>query len=58
MHAGIQHANVILRSKMAGIAFTVEVEHAGKSTVIAGGLTETLAHATRTEATRRLPGFQ
>ena len=35
MHAGIQHANIVLRSKMADIAFTVEVEHAGKSTVLA-----------------------
>lgn len=39
------------------ISHTVEVEHDGKSTVLAGGLTDAQAHAVSTELTRRLPGF-
>jgi hypothetical protein len=28
------------------------------ATIVAGGLTESLAHAVQTEITRRLPGFK
>ena len=39
------------------ISHTVEVEHDGRSTVLAGGLTDAQAHAVSMEITRRLPGF-
>ncbi|WEN13902.1 hypothetical protein PY254_11690 [Rhodanobacter sp. AS-Z3] len=44
-------------SLLTKISHTVEVEHDGQSTVLAGGLTEPQANAVATEITRRLPGF-
>lgn len=44
-------------SLLTKISHTVEVKHDGKSTVLAGGMTDTQANAVATEITRRLPGF-
>lgn len=55
--AGVGQMAVGTLALLAKISHTVEVEHDGKSTVLAGGLTDAQAHAVSTEITRRLPGF-
>jgi hypothetical protein len=47
-----------ISSKIKDHSYAVEVEHSGVATIVAGGLTESLAHAVQTEITRRLPGFK
>ena len=51
-------AGQIMALGMTEKSYVLELEHDGKATVVAGGLSSALAHAARTEATRRLPGFQ
>jgi len=55
--AGVGQMAAGTLSLLTQISHTVEVEHDGKSTVLAGGLTDAQAHAVSTELTRRLPGF-
>jgi hypothetical protein len=57
MVAGVGQMAAGTLSLLTQISHTVEVEHDGKSTVLAGGLTDAQAHAVSTEITRRLPGF-
>lgn len=57
MAAGVGQMAADTLSLLTQISHTVEVEHEGKSTVLAGGLTDAQAHAVSTEITRRLPGF-
>jgi hypothetical protein len=57
MAAGVGQIAAGTLSLLTQISHTVEVEHDGKSTVLAGGLTDAQAHAVSTEITRRLPGF-
>lgn len=47
-----------ISEKIREQSYAVEVEHSGVATIVAGGLTEALAHAVQTEITRRLPGFK
>ena len=56
-YAAIQATNVATARKVASMSFTVELEHDGLSTVLAGGLTDALAHAVQAEICKRLPGF-
>lgn len=55
--AGIGQMAAGTLALLTQISHTVEVEHDGRSTVLAGGLTDAQAHAVSTEITRRLPGF-
>lgn len=57
MAAGVGQMAAGTLALLTQISHTVEVEHDGKSTVLAGGLTDAQAHAVSTEITRRLPGF-
>lgn len=57
MSAGVSQMAAGTLALLTQISHTVEVEHDGKSTVLAGGLTDAQAHAVSTEITRRLPGF-
>jgi hypothetical protein len=57
MAAGVGQMAAETLSLLTTVSHTVEVEHDGKSTVLAGGLTDAQAHAVSTEITRRLPGF-
>ncbi|MDR6640890.1 hypothetical protein J2X57_000084 [Luteibacter sp. 1214] len=56
--AGVSQVAATTAHLLTQVSYTVEVEHAGRSTVLAGGLTETQANAVAMEVTRRLPGFQ
>ncbi len=51
-------AGQIIAQGMTEKSYVLELEHDGKATVAAGGLSSALAHAARTEATRRLSDFQ
>ena len=51
-------AGQIMAQGMVEKSYVLELEHDGKATVVAGGLSSALAHAARTEATRRLSGCQ
>jgi len=55
--AGVSQMAAVTSQLLSRVSNTVEVEHGGRSTVLAGGLTETQAHAVAAEITRRLPGF-
>jgi hypothetical protein len=55
--AGVSQAAATTADLLGKVSYTVEVEHGGTSTVLAGGLTETQAHAVAAEIARRLPGF-
>lgn len=57
MVAGVSQMAAESSERLARVSHTVEVEHGGRTTVLAGGLTETQAHAVSAEITRRLPGF-
>lgn len=54
--AGVSQMVAVTSQLPTRVSYTVEVEHGGRSTVLAGSLTETQAHAVATE-TKRLPGF-
>jgi hypothetical protein len=56
--AGVSQMAAVTAQLLTRVSYTVEIEHGGRTTVLAGGLTETQAHAVATEITRRLPGFQ
>ncbi|NYE30957.1 hypothetical protein HDE78_003934 [Rhodanobacter sp. K2T2] len=51
-------AGQIMAQGMIEKSYVLELEHNGKASVVAGGLSSALAHAARTEAMRRLSGFQ
>jgi hypothetical protein len=55
---GYAIAGQIMAQNLAEKSYVLELEHDGRATVVAGGLSSALAHAARTEATRRLSGFQ
>lgn len=55
--AGVSQMAAVTSQLLTRVSYTVEVEHGGRSTVLAGGLTETQAHAVAAEITKRLPGF-
>lgn len=57
MAAGVGQMAAGTLALLTQISHTVEVEHDGKSTVLAGGLTDAQAHAVSAELTLRLPGF-
>lgn len=57
MTAGVGHMAVQTLSLLAGVSYTVEVDHLGRRTVLAGGLTDPQANAVATEVTRRLACF-
>ncbi len=57
MAAGVGQMAAGTLALLTQISHTVEVEHDGKSTVLAGGLTDAQAHAVSKEITRRLPSF-
>ncbi|MDQ7996925.1 MAG: hypothetical protein AAGC76_13890 [Luteibacter sp.] len=56
--AGVSQAAAVTAHLLTQVSHTVEVEHGGRATVLAGGLTEAQANAVAMEVTRRLPGFQ
>ncbi|WP_369928528.1 hypothetical protein [Xanthomonas sp. NCPPB 2632] len=56
--AGVSQMAMESAERLARVSHTVEVDHGGRATVLAGGLTETQAHAVASEITRRLPGFR
>ncbi|WP_036112703.1 MULTISPECIES: hypothetical protein [Luteibacter] len=55
--AGVSQAAAMTAHLLTQVSYTVEVEHEGRSTILAGGLTEPQANAVSSEITRRLPGF-
>jgi hypothetical protein len=57
MAAGVGHMAVQTLSLLTGVSHTVEVEHVGRRTVLAGGLTEAQANSVAAEVIRRLPNF-
>ncbi|MET4675881.1 MULTISPECIES: hypothetical protein [unclassified Luteibacter] len=58
MVAGVSQMAAESSQRLARVSHTVEVDHGGRATVLAGGLTETQAHAVASEITQRLPGFR
>lgn len=58
MVAGVRQMAMESAQRLARVSHTVDVEHGGRSTVLAGGLKETQAHAIAAEITRRLPGLR
>jgi hypothetical protein len=57
MAAGVGHMAAQTLSLLAGVSYTVEVDHLGQRTVLAGGLTDAQANAVATEVARRLARF-
>ncbi|KRE90868.1 hypothetical protein ASG87_01645 [Frateuria sp. Soil773] len=55
--AGVSQMTAGTLALLTQISHTVEVEHDGTRTVLAGGLTDAQAHAVAAELTKRLPGF-
>ncbi|WP_369926582.1 hypothetical protein [Xanthomonas sp. NCPPB 2632] len=55
--AGVSQMAAVTAQLLTQVSYTVEVEHGGRTTVLAGGLTETQAHAVVAEIARRLPGL-
>jgi len=51
-------AGQLMAQNLGEKSYVLELEHDGKATVVAGGLSSALAHAARAEATRRLSGVQ
>lgn len=54
--AGVALMGAATLDRLAQVSYTVEVEHGGHETVLAGGLTETQARAVCAEVNRRLAG--
>lgn len=52
--AGVALMGAATLDRLAQVSYTVEVEHGGQETVLAGGLTETQARAACAEVNRRL----
>jgi len=57
MAAGVGHMAVQTLSLLTHVSHTVEVDHMGRRTVLAGGLTESQANSVASEIVRRLPNF-
>jgi len=55
--AGVSQMAAVTADLLTRVSHTVEVEHGGMSSVLAGGLTAAQAHAVAAEITKRLPGF-
>jgi hypothetical protein len=55
--AGVALMGAATLDRLAQVSYTVEVEHSGQETVLAGGLTETQARAACAEVNRRLGGL-
>lgn len=58
MAAGVGHMAVQTLSLLAHVSHTVEIDHVGRRTVLAGGLTEAQANSVASEIVRRLPNFR
>lgn len=56
--AGVSQTAAVTAHLLTQVSHTVEVEHAGQASVLAGGLTETQADAVAAEIARRLPGIR
>lgn len=57
MSAGVGHMAAQTLSLLTHVSHTVEADHFGQRTVLAGGLTEAQANSVASEIVRRLPNF-